>query len=161
MNTISFVAIGTIHTPHKTLSDMPIQPNGAKGISGFIELQEELIEGLSDLDGFSHLTLLYHLHKVEKCELKVTPFMDSVPRGIFATRSPIRPNPIGLSTVKLKNIEGNRIHIEDVDMLDGSPLIDIKPFFGEMDNRYNVSLGWLDKSKGSCCETVRSDERFV
>src|SRR5262245_2855614 len=107
---------------------MPIQSVVAREVPGRIELDAEYEPGLADLDGFSHLILPYHLHLIEAPRLAVTPFLDDVPRGIFATRSPARPNPLGLSTVRLAGIRGTTIDVLDVDMVDGTPLLDIKPY---------------------------------
>ncbi len=139
---------------------MPIQPLAAKGIRGFIKLLPEYTEGLKDLEGFSHITLIYHFHKTEGFELVVTPFMDTEKRGIFACKAPKRPNAIGISTVKLISINENIIVIEQVDMLDETPLIDIKPFYPRYDNRLNARIGWLEKYKDLPIEKLRSDERF-
>jgi len=156
---LEITPIGILHTSYKTISDMPIQPLAAKE-EAYIELFPEYVEGLKDIEGFSHLTLLYHFHKVEGHNLVVTPFMDTEAHGIFATRSPKRPNAIGLSTVKLEKVEGNILHIAQADMLDGSPLLDIKPFFPRYDNRDNVSIGWLEKNKDMPVAELKSDDRF-
>ena len=160
MNPITINPIGVIHTPHIDIHNIPIQPLAAEGVKGYIELLPEYIDGLADLEGFSYITLLYHFHKIEGYSLRVKPFMDDVEHGIFACKAPKRPNAIGLSTVKLINIEKNIIHIEMVDMLDGTPLIDIKPFFTKYDNRYNAKEGWLEKSIAMPVDKLRSDERF-
>ena len=160
MNSITFNPIGIIHTPYKETSDMPIQPVAAEGVRGYIELFPEYAEGLSDLDGFSHIMLLYHFHKNEKYKLKVKPFMDKEERGLFATRAPRRPNGIGLSTVRLISIEGRILHIEQVDMLDETPLLDIKPFFQRFDNRHKTKAGWLEKNKKRKPGGMWSDGRF-
>ena len=160
MEDIIIKPIGVIHTPHTDVKDMPIQPIAAEGIKGYIELLPEFLAGLKDIEGFSHLTLFYHFHKINGYELVVTPFMDTEKRGIFATKAPKRPNAIGLSTVKLIAVDGNVLHIEQVDMLDGTPLIDIKPFYPRYDNRENVEIGWLEKNKDLPLEKLRSDERF-
>ena len=152
--------IGIIHTPFNTINDMPIQPLAAKSVKGVIEIFPEYIEGLTDLEAFSHITLLYHFHKINEYDLMVKPFMDTKKHGIFATKSPKRPNAIGLSTVKLLKIEKNCIHIEEVDMLNGTPLIDIKPFFSKFDNRKNTKSGWLDNQLNIPIKELRSDERF-
>lgn len=152
--------IGIIRTPHSDIKNMPIQPIAAEGIKGYIELLPEYAEGLSDLEGFSHITLLYHFHKIKGYKLKVIPFMDTRERGIFSCKAPKRPNAIGISTVRLLGIEGNIVHIEQVDMLDGTPLIDIKPFYSKYDNRDNVTMGWLEKNKDIPVEAMRADERF-
>ncbi|BAX79264.1 tRNA (N6-threonylcarbamoyladenosine(37)-N6)-methyltransferase TrmO [Labilibaculum antarcticum] len=160
MTKIKFETIGLIKTSYKTLENMPIQPMGAKGVKASIVLKPEFVDGLMDLEEFSHVTLIYHLHKVTDYKLKVTPFMDTEEHGVFATRSPRRPNAIGLSTVKLIGIEGKVLHIEDADVLDGTPLLDIKPFFGRFDNREKVKSGWLDRNWDENHKTLKSDERF-
>ena len=160
METIMIKPIGVIHTPHHDIKNMPIQPIAAAGVHGYIELLPEYAEGLKDLEGFSHITLLYHFHKITGYELLVTPFMDTEKRGIFSCKAPKRPNAIGTSTVRLLGIEGNIIHVEQVDMLNGTPLIDIKPFYPRYDNRDNVKIGWLEKNKDLPLEKLRSDERF-
>lgn len=160
MKQIILNPIGVIRTPHTDIKNMPIQPIAASGINGYIELLPEYAEGLSDLEGFSHITLLYHFHKIEGYKLKVVPFMDTQERGIFSCKAPKRPNAIGTSTVRLKKIEGNIVHIEQVDMLDGTPLIDIKPFFPKYDNRDDAIAGWLEKNKDLPVEKMRADERF-
>jgi len=152
--------IGIIHTPFNDIKGMPIQPLAAEGIKGHIELYPEYMEGLTDLEGFSHITLMYHLHKINGYDLLVKPFMDNKEHGIFATKSPKRPNAIGLSTVKLIGIEHNVIHIEMVDILNKTPLIDIKPFYSKFDNRTNTKSGWLDNQGNIPNEKLRSDERF-
>ena len=111
---------------------MPIQPTGAKGIKGTIEIKDEYVDGLKDLDGFSHIHLIYLLHKVEGYMLEVKPFMDNSTHGVFATRSPKRPNRIGMSVVKLNKVEGNKVCVENVDILDGTPLLDIKPYVPQL-----------------------------
>lgn len=158
--TICYNPIGMIKTPFTDIAKMPIQPSGAEDTEGIIELNPELSPGLLDLEGFSHLILIYHLHLAPKYKLSVVPFMDDKPHGIFATRAPARPNPIGISTVRLKKIEGNKIYIEGVDILNGTPLLDIKPFFSKFDNRLEARSGWLDNKKKEDIITIRSDNRF-
>ena len=161
MDKIIINPIGIIHTPFKDIRNMPIQPLAAKGVAGTIELTPEYMDGLKDLEGFSYITLIYHFHKVSGYKLQVIPFMDTQKHGIFACKAPKRPNPVGISTVKLTGIEGNVIHVEQVDMLDGTPLIDIKPFYPRYDNREDTSsIGWLEKSKDVPVENLRADERF-
>ena len=121
---------------------MPIQASAAVDVPGRIELDPSLVEGLADLDGFSHLILVYHLHLVASSRLTVTPFLDDQPHGIFATRSPARPNAIGLSTVRLVAIVGSTLEILDVDMVDGTPLLDIKPYFASVDSKPDANVGW-------------------
>ncbi len=160
MESIMITPIGVIHTPFKEVKNMPIQPLAATGIKGYIELLPDFVPGLKDLGGFSHITLVYRFHKIVGFELEVIPFMDTENRGIFSCKAPKRPNAIGISTVKLMSIEGNIIHIEQVDMLDGTPLIDIKPFYPRYDNRENARIGWLGKTGDESPEKLHSDERF-
>jgi tRNA-Thr(GGU) m(6)t(6)A37 methyltransferase TsaA len=141
---ITYKPIGIIHTPFTKLDGMPIQPTGAAGVKGTVEVFPEYAEGLGDLDGFSHIMLLYHFHKVRAAKLTVVPFLDTEPHGVFATRAPRRPNPIGLSVVRLVGVECNVLSIENVDMLDGTPLRDIKPFVPDLDQGAVDRIGWLE-----------------
>lgn len=156
---IEYRAIGIVHSPFKDIKGMPIQPAGADGITGTIEVFPDYVDGLKDLAGFSHILILYHFHKVQGSRLTVTPFLDNRPHGVFATRAPTRPNPIGLSIVRLKGITENLLTIEDVDILDQTPLIDIKPHIPSFDHRPADRIGWLEQSEKSL-ESARSDERF-
>jgi tRNA-Thr(GGU) m(6)t(6)A37 methyltransferase TsaA len=156
---ISYRPIGVIHSPFTDIKGMPIQPTGASGIRGTIEIFPEFAEGLKDLEGFSHVILIYHFHQVREAKLVVTPFMDPQPRGVFATRAPKRPNPIGLSIVKLLSIEQNVLHVENVDILDGTPLLDIKPYVPEFDQHPANHVGWLEQATGKV-QTKKSDSRF-
>ncbi len=158
---VCYRPIGVIRSPFTTLEDMPIQPTGARGVEGTVELKDEFAEGLEDLEGFSHIYLLYHFHKSRGFSLTVIPFLDKTPRGLFATRAPKRPNPIGLSVVRLEKIEGGTLHIADVDVLDGTPLLDLKPYVPTFDaaNAGKVRSGWIDKSEKSAAG-IRSDGRF-
>jgi tRNA (adenine37-N6)-methyltransferase len=156
---ITFRPIGVIRTPYNQTEGMPIQATAAIGVSGRIEFDQDLVEGLADLEGFSHLTLLYHLHRIESPRLTVTPFLDDQAHGIFATRSPARPNPIGLSTVRLIAVFGSTIEIEDVDMVDGTPLLDIKPYVPAFDDRPDVRVGWFATRLGGLA-AARADDRF-
>jgi len=158
--TVTYQPIGIIHTPFKSLEGMPIQPTGAQGASGWIELDAQYQDGLQDLDGFSHLYLLYHFHQASPAKLIVTPFLDKQPHGVFATRAPARPNPIGMSLVELVRVEGCRIDIKHVDMLDGTPLLDIKPYVSEFEAAQNVRTGWVEALSGQV-RSQRSDGRFV
>jgi tRNA-Thr(GGU) m(6)t(6)A37 methyltransferase TsaA len=151
--------IGVIHTPFKQREDMPIQPAGAMDFGGTVEVFSEYRPGLKDLDGFSHLILLYQFHKSQGFSLEVVPFMDTQPRGLFATRAPKRPNPIGLSVVRLVSVEGGVLAVRNVDILDGTPLLDIKPYVPEFDAQETVTTGWLEATKRSV-STRRSDDRF-
>lgn len=155
---ITYKPIGIIHTPFKEIDNMPIQPLSINSAVGIIELMNEYIDGLKDLEGFSHIILIYHLHKSINKNLIVKPFMDNIEHGIFATRSPARVNPIGISIVKLNKIEKNLLHIEEIDVLDKTPLLDIKPFYEIFDNRFNTSCGWLENRKNT--NIITSDNRF-
>jgi tRNA-Thr(GGU) m(6)t(6)A37 methyltransferase TsaA len=158
-NAYTYKPIGTIHSPFTDIAGMPIQPPGARGVRGTIEIRSDLSEGLSDLDGFSHIILLYALHRCTGYSLTVTPFLDPAPHGIFATRSPKRPNAIGLSVVRLMDMDGCILTIEDIDILDGTPLLDIKPYVPAFDAHPDTRHGWFEHVTGNA-ETVRSDERF-
>ncbi len=152
--------IGLIRTPYKQLDGMPIQPGGAAGVEGELVIEPEYAEGLSDLDGFSHLYLLYLFHEARRTRLKVTPFMDETARGVFATRSPLRPNHIGLSIVELAAVEGCRVRVKNIDILDNTPLIDIKPYIAAFDFVEQARSGWMDKDRSEV-QAKRSDDRFV
>ena len=156
---IEFEPIGVIHTPFKNREGMPIQPVGADGVPGTVEVFQPFTEGLSDLEGFSHIILLYHFHQSGDAPLRVTPFMDTQPRGVFSTRAPKRPNPIGISVVRLVKIEGSVLHLENVDTLDGTPLLDIKPYAPEFDHYPVDRIGWLEKNRKGV-RKKRSDNRF-
>jgi tRNA-Thr(GGU) m(6)t(6)A37 methyltransferase TsaA len=159
MKEINLRPIGVIRTPFPKKEGMPIQPSGGRGTLGTIELEPQFLEGLSDLSGFSHIILLYHFHQASHPSLKVQPFLDAQPRGVFSTRAPNRPNPIGLSIVRLEKIEGNILTISDIDILDGTPLLDIKPYVPDFDWREHVRLGWIE-GKSDQAGSKKSDNRF-
>ncbi|MDD2761748.1 MAG: tRNA (N6-threonylcarbamoyladenosine(37)-N6)-methyltransferase TrmO [Methylomonas sp.] len=156
---MKFTPIGIIHSPFLEPENMPIQPAGAAGIEGTVEVFENFQAGLKDLDGFSHIILLYHFHLSRSFDLQVIPFMDTVYRGLFSTRAPKRPNAIGLSIVQLDKIEHGVLYIRNVDILDGTPLLDIKPYVPEFDAQTNVRIGWLEKA-GKQVISRKSDDRF-
>ncbi|RLI77934.1 tRNA (N6-threonylcarbamoyladenosine(37)-N6)-methyltransferase TrmO [Archaeoglobales archaeon] len=160
MHEIKYRPIGIIHSPFKEAKGTPIQPPAAKGVKGSIELFEEYVEGLKDIDGFSHIILIYHFHLSEGYSLVVKPFLDDELHGVFATRAPRRPNPIGLSVVRLIGVEGNILYIEDVDVVDGTPLLDIKPYVPEFDARKTDRIGWIAKSIHKLPKS-RADDRFI
>ncbi len=145
MNEISLRPIGIIRSPHTASEHTPIQPSFATGIPGKVEVDAAYEEGLADLDGFSHIWLFYLFDRTDAVRLTVKPFLEDVPRGVFATRAPSRPNPIGLSLVRLVRREGCALHIEDVDILDNTPLLDIKPYIVRFDTRDDARSGWLDR----------------
>jgi len=157
---IVYKPIGVIRTPFKSPLGVPIQPSAGRGIKGLVEVFPEYSEGLKDLEGFSHIILVYHFHLIKKFSLKVIPYMDNESRGVFATRAPARPNPIGISIVKLTGIEGNRLYVEDVDIVDGTPLLDIKPYVPEFDHRPDARIGWLEK-RVKKLKSTRDDGRFI
>ncbi len=138
------MSIGTIHTPFKTPKGMPIQGALSGNEEGEITIKPAFQKGLLDLDGFSHIVLLYALHRMEGFRLVVTPYLDDRERGIFATRSPSRPNPIGMTVVRLVEIDGCRLNISGVDMLDGTPLLDIKPSIPVFDHPEHTRCGWFE-----------------
>jgi tRNA-Thr(GGU) m(6)t(6)A37 methyltransferase TsaA len=141
---IVFSPIGVIHSPHERAEETPIQPIYAQGITATAEIFPEYVGGLRDLEGFSHIYLIYHLHKASPARLIVKPFLEDVDRGVFATRSPRRPNPIGISIVRLVRVEGNILHLTDIDVLDGTPLLDIKPYTPRFDLRESARGGWQE-----------------
>ena len=145
MQDILIKPIGTIYTPYKLPKDIPIQGVFKNNIEGFLELNEEYSDGLKDLDAFSHAILIYYFDRSEKESLISQPFLEDEKHGIFAIRSPHRPNHIGISIVKIKSITENKVYFTEVDMLDKTPLLDIKPFVKQFDNRENVISGWVDK----------------
>ncbi len=151
--------IGIIHTPFSDPVGMPIQPAGAAGVRGTVQVFDEYVPGLQDLEGFSHILLLYLFHRSEGFKLQVVPFMDTEPRGLFATRAPKRPNPIGLSLVQLDRVEGATLHVSGLDMLDGTPLLDIKPYVPDFDRQEQVRTGWLEQARKTVSKR-RSDQRF-
>jgi tRNA-Thr(GGU) m(6)t(6)A37 methyltransferase TsaA len=156
---IIYRPIGRIRSPFRTTEGTPIQPPGARGAEGRIEVFREYTEGLTDLAGFSHIYLLYHCHLAGPYRLKVTPFLDDQTRGLFATRAPARPNPIGLSVVRLIGVTNHILKIKDVDVIDGTPLLDIKPYVPDFDVRTVDSCGWIEKSSRRL-DAVRDDGRF-
>jgi tRNA-Thr(GGU) m(6)t(6)A37 methyltransferase TsaA len=156
---ILFQPIGVVRSPYKKIEDMPIQPSGASGIQGTLVIDPTYIEGLQDLEGFSHIYVLYFFHHVREHQLIITPFLDKEPHGVFATRAPKRPNPIGLSILRLVEVTKNTLTVENVDILEGTPLLDIKPYVPIFDLQTNVRIGWL-REFGDNVKTKRSDERF-
>ena len=156
---INYRPIGIIHSPFKEPEGTPIQPTAAIGIDGTVEVFQEYAEGLRDIEGFSHIILIYHFHLAQGYSLKVKPFLDDQFHGVFATRAPSRPNPIGLSVVRLIRVEKNLLHIRDVDVVDGTPLLDIKPYVPEFDGRKTEKAGWLAKNLHKL-HMLRDDGRF-
>jgi len=145
MNEIRYRPIGTIHSEHTVPEATPIQPVFAGGCVGRAEILPEFADGLRDLEGFSHIYLVYHFDRVAGAKLRVKPFLQDVERGVFATRAPCRPNPIGMSIVRLARVDGTTLHLLDVDVLDGTPLLDVKPYTTRFDCHPDVRSGWQDE----------------
>jgi len=156
---IVFRPIGHVSSPFKDVEGMPIQPAAARGITGEVRLLPEYAPGLRDLEGFSHIYLIYHLHRVGEAKLKVIPFLDTQPRGIFATRAPCRPNAVGISVVRLIKIEPPVLTVENIDILDETPLLDIKPYVADFDDFTTSQNGWYDRSRAHL-KNKKSDGRF-
>jgi tRNA (adenine37-N6)-methyltransferase len=160
MNEINFKPIGLIHSLFKSPKGVPIQTTAAKGVKGRIEIYPEFAEGLTDLDGFSHIMLISYFHMVKNASLVVTPFLDSHQHGVFATRASGRPNPIGFSIVELEKIDGNFLYVLDVDLVNGTPILDIKPCIPQFDFKEVTKIGWLQNVIHKLPE-VKDDGRFI
>jgi tRNA-Thr(GGU) m(6)t(6)A37 methyltransferase TsaA len=145
MEQITIYPIGVVHSPYKRPENMPVQGIFKPDVVAWIELKEEYSNGLRDLDGFSHAILIYYFHESHKELTQASPFLEEQEHGIFAIRSPHRPNHIGLSVVKIRSIDKNKLHFGEVDVLDQTPILDIKPYVKYFDVRDNVVSGWLDK----------------
>jgi tRNA-Thr(GGU) m(6)t(6)A37 methyltransferase TsaA len=159
MQEIRFKPIGVVYSPFKDVKGMPIQAAAAKGAEGAVQVEPEYEVGLKDLEGFSHIILLYHFHLCQGYTLSVQPFMDDSIRGVFATRAPQRPNAIGISVVKLLQVQGCTISVQDIDIVDGTPLLDIKPYVPEFDVFETERTGWLRNKAGKVHE-LSADDRF-
>lgn len=158
---IEYEPIGEIQTPFESPDGMPIQPVGAESTVGTVDVEPEYSDGLADLDGFSHCILLYHFHASDDAiSMQVEPFLDDTDRGLFATRAPVRPNSIGLSIVEIGSVSGETVTVRGIDVLDGTPLLDVKPFVADFDVPEDIEQGWLT----DCREDVqsrRADNRFL
>jgi len=157
---ITYRPIGIIHSPFKEPKGTPIQPKAAKGIKGMVEVFPQYEKGLKDIKGFSHIILIYHFHLSKAYSLEVKPYMDNKLHGVFATRAPARPNPIGISVIRLIKVERNNLHIKDVDIVDGTPLLDIKPFVAEFNAEDIIKKGWLERNIRRLPQ-LKDDGRFV
>ena len=155
-----FSAIGTLHTPYKNKSGVPIQGVFDPGSRGWAEIFKEYEPGLKDIEGFSHLILLYVFDQSQGYDLVCRPYVEEKLHGVFAMRAPRRPNPLGLSVVQLEKKEGNILYLGEVDMLDETPLLDIKPFVPKFDHRENVRVGWMEGTFRDDKHRKRSDDRF-
>ncbi|HUT29413.1 MAG TPA: tRNA (N6-threonylcarbamoyladenosine(37)-N6)-methyltransferase TrmO [Sedimentisphaerales bacterium] len=149
--------IGIIHSPFLRPAGTPIQPVFGKGTEGAVEVLDEYAQGLKDLDGFERIWLIYWFDRCRDYSLVVTPYMDTEERGLFATRAPARPNPIGMSAVGLERVEGSKIYVSDIDILDGTPLLDIKPYSPKFDCFEVSRIGWLENAARG---NHKADERF-
>ncbi|NOZ45867.1 MAG: tRNA (N6-threonylcarbamoyladenosine(37)-N6)-methyltransferase TrmO [Chlorobi bacterium] len=143
-NKIVFKVIGHIQSPHIDPKQTPIQPVFCKGIKGKAIIEKQYIDGLNDLEGFSHIYLFYSFHESNKTNLILKPYLEDKLHGVFATRAPHRPNKLGMSLVRLIKVEGNILFIGDVDILNNTPLLDIKPFIKRFDTRQNARSGWQE-----------------
>lgn len=159
LSKIEYNSIGIIHSPFKECKGTPIQGVSAGDTEGIVEVFPEYAAGLKDLDGFSHIILLYHFHLSGRFTLRVKPYLDNRLRGLFATRAPSRPNPIGITIVRLIKIEGTKLYIRHLDIVDGTPLLDIKPYIQEFDMREIHKTGWLEKLVHKLHQT-KDDNRF-
>ncbi|PIE56678.1 MAG: tRNA (N6-threonylcarbamoyladenosine(37)-N6)-methyltransferase TrmO [Desulfobulbus propionicus] len=155
---ISYNPIGIVHSPFTQAAGTPIQPARAREVMAQIEIYPQYTEGLTDLDGFSHIMLFCHMHQARPYALQVVPYLDTVKRGLFATRAPSRPNAIGYSLVRLIEIRGNILEVKGMDFLSGTPVLDIKPYVGDFDALSDTRMGWYDKVKGN---QAVADERFA
>ena len=153
---IVFKPIGIIHTEFNNKTNVPIQPRFSNS-KGTIEIFPEFVAGLKDLEKFSHIILIYYFHKSKGYDLEVKPFLDNQKRGVFATCAPRRPNNIGVSIVELEKIENNILHVNKVDIIDNTPLLDIKPYIKDFDIKANLKQGWI---KGKIKQNHKSDGRF-
>ena len=156
---ITYRPIGLIHSPYEQKTGVPIQGSLSENSLGTMEIFPEFADGLKDVEGFSHLVLLYHMHRVERFELLCKPFLQNKEHGIFAVRAPCRPNPIGFSVVRLEKRDGRILHISEVDILNQTPLLDIKPWVSRFDSRQNTRAGWFDKALKRV-RTKDADNRF-
>ena len=159
MNKITYNPIGIIHSPFKKAEGTPIQPTASKA-EGTVEVFREFVQGLEDLDNFSHVFLIYHFHLIKNFKLKAKPFMDQNSHGIFSIRAPARPNSIGFSVVRLEKIEDNILYVKNIDIIDGTPLLDIKPYVPEFDVRQDAVKGWL-KNNVHKLPNTKDDARFI
>jgi tRNA-Thr(GGU) m(6)t(6)A37 methyltransferase TsaA len=146
---IWYEPIGIIRSPFNNPTGTPNQPTAAEGVVGTVEIWPKFQDGLRDIDGFSHILLIYHLHLSDGFSLLVTPHQDHQLRGVFATRTPNRPNPIGLSIVRLESVDGPNLRIRNVDIVDRTPLLDLKPCIPELDTASSTWLGWIEDKPGA------------
>ncbi|QSX32228.1 tRNA (N6-threonylcarbamoyladenosine(37)-N6)-methyltransferase TrmO [Shewanella avicenniae] len=154
----NYQAIGVVRSPFTQQAGTPVQPSHDNATQGIIELAPQFVPALQDLEGFSHIWILCHMHQANSANLTVTPYLDNKPHGLFATRAPSRPNPIGMSLLRLSKIEGNLLHVFELDLLDGTPVLDIKPFVAQFDQRTETKNGWFDTAS---TQVSHADDRFA
>lgn len=159
MKKIIYESIGIIHSPFKEPKGTPIQPYSGKDVEGTVEIFPKYTKGLKGIEGFSHIILLYHFHLAKKVSLVSKPFLNNKSHGIFAIRGPSRPNPIGISVVRLTKVKNNILHVQDMDIIDGTPLLDIKPYVPDFDNVEVTKIGWLKGNINKLSKT-KDDGRF-
>jgi len=157
---VEYTPIGFVQSPFRETTGMPIQPVGARGVEGSIRMLPEFAEGLADLEGFSHIILLYHFHRSQGFSLRIKPFLDDARHGVFATRAPRRPNGIGLSVLEVAGVEPERVIVRNIDVLDGTPVLDIKPYVPRFDVWPANRIGWFEGRDGGA-EKFRSDATYA
>lgn len=157
---ITYKSIEIVHSPFKKPKGTPIQPRAARGIEGTVEIFPEYEKGLKDIEGFSHIILICHFHLSKTFSLEIKPYMEDKLHGLFATRAPSRPNPIGLSVVRLVKVKGYKLYIKDIDIVDGTPLLDIKPYIPEFGSEDIIKKGWLENNIGRLPDS-KDDGRFT
>jgi tRNA (adenine37-N6)-methyltransferase len=145
---MNLIPIGMIHSPHQRAKGTPVQAALATGVQGTVEVFPEYAAGLRDLDGFERIWLVYWFDRAKPSKLVVTPYLDTTPRGLFATRAPCRPNPIGMSAVRLLGITGSTLQVDGLDILDNTPLLDIKPYLPAFDVFQAKRIGWCGDVEG-------------
>lgn len=157
---VEYLPIGTVRSPFAETTGMPIQPVGALGVEGHIEVLPEFAEGLADLPGFSHIILIYHFHRSQGFSLRIKPFLDNDRHGVFATRAPRRPNQIGFSVLELAGVEENLVRVRNIDVLDGTPVLDIKPYVPRFDVWPADRIGWFE-GRDTHASSFRSDATYA
>jgi len=150
---LAFRPIGYVRSSYTDPKKTPVQPVYTDGTQARVEVLPEYEAGLRDLEHFSHIYLIYHFHRARPTQLTLKPYLEDTEHGIFATRAPHRPNPIGFSLVRLVERQDNILIVEDVDILDGTPLLDIKPFIPRFDYRENVRAGWQEQVGEEAAQT--------
>jgi tRNA (adenine37-N6)-methyltransferase len=156
---LELLPIGIVHSPFRESAGTPLHACSARTVEGKVEVFAPFAEGIRDLAGFERVWLLFWCHRARPAQLSVVPYRDTVERGLFATRAPARPNPIGMSAVRLRSIVGNVLQVEELDILDGTPLLDIKPYIPPYDSYPSAAYGWME-FEASRKEVIFADGRF-